>query len=187
MYKIFGIVIAIMLKLSVSLYTIPIISLRTGGHIGLAERPIINPNNLKIEGWFANNVFGNGIHILPSSEIREISRIGVAVNDQEAITLPDDLVRMQKVLKIDFQLIGKSVVTESKKHLGKVQDYATDLDSFYIQRLYVSPRFVKAITRDQLIVSREQILEITDKKIIVKDIEATKRAFFTAPVQVPEG
>lgn len=176
-----------MLKLSVSLTKIPIISLRSGGVIGLAEKPIINPDNLKIEGWYAQTVYASGTHVLPSSEIREIARQGIAVNDYEAITLPDDLVRMQKVLRTDFQLIGKTVVTESKKQLGKVQDYAADLDSFYIQRLYVSPRLVRAFTNNQLTVSREQILEITDKKIIIKDIEATERAFFTAPVQVPEG
>lgn len=176
-----------MLKLSQSLYKIPIISLRTGGQIGSALKPIFNPNNLKIVGWYAQTIYAGGTHVLPSDEIREIVQKGIAVNDYDAITDASELVRMQQVLKIDFQLIGKSVVTESKKRLGKVEDYAADLDSFYVQRLYVAPQLVKAFTRDQLIVSRGQILEITDKKIIVKDIEAAERAFFKAPVQVPEG
>ena len=175
-----------MLKLSVSLNKIPIFSLQTGGQVGLADKPIINPDNLKIEGWIVSTVFNDGMHILPISEIREVVPRGIAVNDQHAITPYQDLIRMQKLININYQLIGKSVVTESKKRLGRVQDYSADLDSFYIQRIYVSPSMFKALTRDQFVISRDQILEITDKKIIVKDQEVTQRSFFTAPVQVPE-
>jgi sporulation protein YlmC with PRC-barrel domain len=176
-----------MLKLSVNLYNIPIISLRTGAKVGLAERPIINPNNLKIEGWYAQTIYEKGIHVLPSAEIREIARIGIAVNDHEAITHPDELVRMKKVIELNFELQNKLVVTESKKRLGRVEDYASDLESFYIQRLYVRPTMLNTFRKDQITVSRQQIVEITDRKIIIKDIEATERAFLTAPVQVPEG
>lgn len=176
-----------MLKLASSLYDIPVFSLRTAGQIGLAQRPILNPSNLKIMGWYATTIYAKGIHILPSSEIREITKLGIAVNDYEAITDPKELVRMQQILDLNFELIGKAVVTKSRKHLGKVQDYASDLDSFFVQRLYVKPRALSAFTKDELIVDRQQIVEITNKKIIIKDIEATERVLFTGPVPVPEG
>lgn len=61
---------------------------------------------------------------------------------------------MQQILDLNFELIGKAVVTKSRKHLGKVQDYASDLDSFFVQRLYVKPRALSAFTKDELIVDQ---------------------------------
>jgi sporulation protein YlmC with PRC-barrel domain len=176
-----------MLKLSIDLFNRPIISLRTGGQIGVAIRPLINPNNLKIEGWFCTTVYEKGTHLLPTVEIREIAKQGIAVNDHESITHLDEFVRLKNIIAIDFQLIGKAVVAEPRKHLGKVDDYATDLDSFYIQRLYVAPQVTRLFTRDKITITRQQIVEITDKKIIVSDPTITVPAFFTAPAPATEG
>jgi|JI10StandDraft_1071094.scaffolds.fasta_scaffold12175_7 sporulation protein YlmC with PRC-barrel domain len=176
-----------MLKLASNLYDLPIVSLRTGARIGTAQKPILNPNNLKIEGWYALSIYEKGVKVLPSAEVREITRLGIAVNDHEAITDPSELIRMKNVLDINFELLGKSVVTQSRKHLGKVEDYASDLESFFVHRLYVKPRAISILTKDQLTVDRQQIVEITNKKIVIKDIEATEKVLFTAPLQVPEG
>ena len=172
-----------MLKLSSSLYNVPIFSLRTGGQIGVAIRPLINPNNLKIEGWYALSSYEQGTLFLPTSEIRELSRIGFAVNDQDAITEASEIVRIVPLFRLNFQLEGKNVVTESKQKLGKVENYSVDLDSFYIQKLYVTPPMLRAFTKQQLPVSRSQIVEVTDKKIVIASIEATERSYFTAPAQ----
>lgn len=57
-----------MLKLSAKLFNTAIFSLRTGGQVGVGVRPLINPNNLKVEGWFATSLLESGVMILPSSE-----------------------------------------------------------------------------------------------------------------------
>lgn len=175
-----------MLKLSVNLYNIPIFSLRTGQIVGCALRPLVNPNNLKIEAWFVESKFEDGQLLLPSIEIREISRQGIAVNDHDAMTHVEELVRLEPLAKFDFQLQGKPVVTESKKRLGKVDDYATDLESFYIQKLYVTQKGIRAFTHNQLSVSRNQIVEITAKKIIIKDVEETVPIYFKTGVAAAE-
>lgn len=152
-------------------------------------KPLIDPQNLKIEAWFAESKFENGLLLLPSREIREISRNGIAVNDREAITPAEDLVRMAPLIKLDFQLLGKKVYTEDKVLLGKVVDYATDLESYFIQRLFVSPTGLRQLSGKQLIISRVQIIEITDKRIVVKDTEVTVPApsfFRPRPAPAPE-
>ena len=63
-------------------------------------------------------------------------------------------------------MLRKKVYDENRQLLGKVTDYATDLESFYIQRLYVIPTLFKKLTGNQRIISRLQIIEITNKKII---------------------
>ena len=168
-----------MLQLSSTLYNVPIMSLRTGGPVGNAIAPIINPNNLKIEGWYAQDIYSKEQLILPEREIRDIIPKGFVVNDHDAMTHRSDLVRMEKILRIKFELITKNVVSENGKKLGKVQDFAYDSNSFYVQKLYVMPTLLKSIKGDQIIIGRTQIINITDKKIVVSDP--------TVPVSAPAG
>jgi len=170
-----------MQKLSNAFIGLPIISLRTGAAIGKTIQPLINPNNLKIEAWYSSSIYTKHSVLVPIQEIREISRLGVAVNDHESLTEPDDLIRLQPVIKLQFNPIGKLVVTEGRKKIGKVEDYSVDIDSMYIVSLYVSQRSIRAFNSPQLTVNRLQIVEITDKRIVIKDIENTQRLQATAP------
>jgi sporulation protein YlmC with PRC-barrel domain len=170
-----------MLRLSNNYTDRSILSLRTGGVIGVATTPIINPNNLKIEGWYAQNHFEKGVFILPAREIRDFIAKGLVVDDHDSLTHPDDMVRLKDTIDIQFELIGKTVMTESKKKLGKVADYAVDESSYYIQKMYVNPTILKGLTSDQLLIDRNQIIEITNKKIIVQD--PTVRERNTVPVR----
>jgi uncharacterized protein YrrD len=178
-----------MLKLADTLTNLPIFSLRTGHEVGIALRPLLNPKNLKVEAWFASSRFEGGLTLLPVSEVREFGTQGIAVNDREAITPAEDLVRLTPLIKLDFQLIGKKVFTENRELLGKVNDYATDVGSFFVQRLYVTPTLLKKLTGSQKTISRLQIVEITDKKIIVKDATVPSAGLFKPPrpAPAPEG
>lgn len=158
-----------MLRLSNNYTNRSILSLRTGGVIGVAIEPVINPNNLKIEGWYALNHFEKGDFILPAREIRDFITKGLVVDDHDSLTHPDDMIRMKETLDVHFDLIGKSVVSESKKRLGKIADYAVDESSYYIQKLYVNPSILRGLVNEQLLIDRSQIVEITNKKIIVQD------------------
>jgi sporulation protein YlmC with PRC-barrel domain len=158
-----------MLRLSNNYTDRSILSLRTGGVIGVATAPIINPNNLKIEGWYAQNHFEKGLYILPAREIRDFIAKGLVVNDHDSLTHPDDMVRLKETIDTQFDLIGKSVITEGKKKLGKVADYAVDESSYYIQKLYVNPTILKGLTSEQFLIDRSQIIEITNKNIVVMD------------------
>lgn len=146
-----------------------VLSLRTGGPLGEIVEPIINPNNLKIEGWFVNDRFNHRRSILLSSEVRDILSQGFVVNDHEALSDPDDLVRLKKVLDTKFELIGKHVVTTRKMRLGKVNDFALQKDQAFIQKLYVAPSILKSLKGGSNIVDRSQIVEITNRHIVVKE------------------
>ena len=173
-----------MLQLSSKLFNVPILSLRSQGPVGTALEPIINPNNLKIEGWFAVDRFSGQKLILPVGEVREFMRGGLAVNDHDAMTEPDEMVRLQKVIQINFSLIGKLVMTEKRKKIGKVTDFAFDPTSMYIQNLYVSQRGLKAFAGDDRVIGRGQIVQISDRAIVVRDTDIT--ATFNAKVPVTE-
>lgn len=163
-----------MLRLSKTFANREIFSLRTGGKIGHAIAPIIDPNTLKIEGWHALANHERGQFVLPPGEIRELITKGFVVDDHDALTPPEDLVRLKNILEINFELIGKSVETESKKKLGKVTDYAVDEQSYYVKKLYVTPTVLRSFKTEQYLIDRSEIVEINNRKIIVAD--ATSKA-----------
>ena len=146
----------------------PVMSLRTGSQIGLAETPIINPHNLKILGWWCNTP--DGRQVLLAEELRQSVPEGLAVNDEAALSDPADLVRHQEVLDINFELMDKPVRTK-RQRLGRVSDYSYN-DGMFVQKLYVARPLRKVFSaEDTLIIDREQIIEVTDKYILVRDTE----------------
>lgn len=175
-----------MLQLTKTLLNCPILSLRTGGVIGTTTQAIINPNNLKIEGFYCDDHFSKQRAVLLSQEIREVIPAGLVVNDTDALTDPSELVRLREVLELAFELIGKQVVTVSKERVGKVNDYAADSATLYVQKIYVSQNLLKNFSGGQLSVDRTNIVEITNKRIVIQDIlQPTKAARTTSPVTAP--
>lgn len=148
----------------------PVLSLRTGTQVGTALAPIINPNNLKIEGFWCKADRRRQL-ILVSQDIRDSLPQGFVVNDADALTEPGELVRLAPIIQINFQLLGKVVETTSGEKLGKVNDYATDIDSMFIKKLYVTQPIYKNFSGGNLGVDRTQIVEITDKKIVVNEAD----------------
>lgn len=158
-----------MMQLSKSITQKQVLSLRTGGVIATVVEPIINPNNLKIIGFTVLDKFDKQQLILLSQDIREVSNLGYIVNDHEVLCDSDELVRDSKIINLKFQLLGKQVVTSNRSRLGKVEDYAVDMESLYIIKLYVVKPLLKNISGGQLSVDRSQIIEITDKKIVIQE------------------
>lgn len=159
-----------MQKLSESLVGRPVMSLRTGQSVATTTAAIFNPNNLKLEGFYCQDKFTRKELILLYQDVRDVIPQGIVVNDHDVLAEPQELVRLKKVMDIGFELIGKQVVTLSKQRLGKVTDYATEVETMYVQKLYVSQGILKGLTRGNLALDRSQINEITDKKIIVNDL-----------------
>ncbi len=171
-----------MLQLSESLKNKAVLSLRTGGPIAQTIAPIINPHNLKIEGFFCQDRFSKDQLVLLTQDIREQTPHGYIVNDHDVLSDPRDLVRLQEILKLNFEVLEKAVFTASKKRLGKVNDYALDSETMYIQKLYVGQNLLKSFSGGQLSIDRSQIVEITLKKVVVNDPLQGKRSGVGAPV-----
>ena len=144
-------------------------SLRTGGQVATAHVPIINPNNLKIEGWYCQDRFSKDVLVLLSQDIRDVIPHGFVVNDHDNLVEPRELVRLKEVLDLEFELLGKAVTTVNKKHLGKVNDYAVEMETFYIQKMYLTQSIMRSLGGGNLSVDRTQIIEITPRKIVVQD------------------
>lgn len=176
----------IMLVLKDRLLKKAILSLRTGGQIAQTEEVIINPDNLKVEGFYCSDSFSNNAKILLNQDIRELIPKGIVVNDYEVLAEPEDLIRLEKILEIGFELIGKPVYTNKRKKIGKVSDYALDSTSLYVQKLYVAQSILRKLGGN-LSVDRGQVIEVTDKKIIISDPQKPVKASDRARQPVPVG
>jgi len=159
-----------MLQLSALILNRPIMSLRTGTRVAVATKPIINPNNLKIEGFYCTDSRSNHQLVLLCQDIRDNIAQGFVIDDHDVLAEPHELVRLEKVLKLQFELIGKPIQTVNKQRVGKVSDYAVDSSSMYIQKIYASQSLFKSFTGGSLSIDRSQINEITDKRIIINEL-----------------
>lgn len=159
-----------MLQLSASLLNKSVLSLRTGAVIATINGPIINPDNLKIEGFYCQDRFEKKQLVLLYQDIRDIIAQGYVVDDHDVLAEPGELVRLKKVMDLNFELIGKQVVTVDKEKVGKVSDYATEISTMYIQKIYVAQSIIKSLTGGSLSIDRTQVNEITPRRVIINEL-----------------
>lgn len=159
-----------MLQLSASIVKKSVLSLRTGSPVATIEAPIINPDNLKIEGFYCQDIYNKKQLVLLCQDIRDTLPDGYVVNDHDVLSEPEELVRLKDVLELNFELINKQVVTVNKEKVGKVSDYATDTGTMIIQKIYVAQSILKNFTGGSLSIDRSQIQEITPRRIIISEL-----------------
>lgn len=158
-----------MLILKQGVVGVPIMSLQTGEEIARTESPIIDPRQLVIMAFYCE---GPRLDFHPSvlhtDDIREISELGFIVNSADALMSPEDLVRLKEVIGLKFRLDDKPVVDEDGNKLGKVHDYGLDNRTFQIMQIRVVPPLWQALQTTELIIGRNQIIEVTDSEIVVR-------------------
>jgi uncharacterized protein YrrD len=159
-----------MLQLSAAIVNRPVMSLRTGSQVATAVTPIINPDNLKIEGFYCTDRFNNKELILVYQDIRDIIPQGIVIDDHDVLMEEDELVRLKKVLELQFELIGKPIETVDKQKVGKVGDFAVETTTMTIQKLYASQSILKSFTGGSLSIDRSQIVEITPKRVVINEL-----------------
>jgi uncharacterized protein YrrD len=158
-----------MLMLNSSFINTPVMSLQNGNKLGSTTDPIIDPRKLQIVAF---KVVGTRIFeesVLHSADIREVGPLGLIVNAADDIMpLDQDLVRLNEVINLHFDIIGKTVIDDNKRKLGKVSEFSVDTESFMIIKIHVSQSIMKNLSNTALIIDRSQVKEITDKSIIVR-------------------
>ena len=158
-----------MLILGSRLTNTPIMGLQTGTRLAVTKTPIIDPSNLKI---IAYEVDGPLLSERPSliriADVRELSDIGMIIDSNDEFIGVKDVIAIQKIYDLGFQLLGLNVIDENKHKLGKVSDYTVDSSDFVIQQLNVDRSIMRSLTETGLLVHRSQIIEINDTTITVR-------------------
>ncbi len=108
-------------------------------------------------------------HYLLPTDIRQITTQRLLIDHDDKLSLADELVRLTDTIKTPFLLINLIVETVSGKKLGKIVDYSFDDQFFVIKKLYVSVRIWDKVFTDQLIIDRNDIVDVIPKKVVVRD------------------
>ena len=162
-----------MLLTSSKILNTPILSLEVGGAIGQVSDIIIDPDTLKAIAFRLTGgiVPRTGANYLDTSSVREYSPYGIVIDSADEFISPDDVVKLSKVLQLNFSLIGLKVETKKHHKLGKVIDYTITSDNFSVQQIIIKRPTIKSFVDSELTIHRREIVEITDYKVIVKDEE----------------
>lgn len=160
-----------MLINSSKLVDYPVLSLHIGGELARVVEPIIDPDSLKVIGFIVQGklIRDDVGDVLPIESVREFSRLGLIIDSIDELVGRDDIVKIKKVLELNFSLVGHRVVTRKKVKLGKVIDYTLEIGGWSIQQLIVQRPIVKAFFDPQLVIPRAKIIEVDDEQVVVKD------------------
>lgn len=149
----------------------PILSLHVGGRIANVTDLVIDPNNLsliavRVDGPVVDEESGS---LLPINSIREFSRLGMVIDSVDDFVGDEEIIHLHNILKLRFNLSGLKVITKKKSKIGKVGDYILNTASWQVHQLIVKRPAMKAFFDPELIISRHQIVEVTDYEVIIKD------------------
>ncbi|MBR3115684.1 hypothetical protein IKF30_00425 [Candidatus Saccharibacteria bacterium] len=156
-----------------------ILSVQAGGPIGQISSAIVNPDNLQIIAFrLTGPLIDQRANILDVNSIREYSDYGMVIDDVDELVGPNDVVHIEQILELNFDLLSLKVETKKGTKLGQLIDFTVNSDDFQVQQIIVKRPLVKRLVDPELTISRKEIVEVTDYKIIIKDEEKTlkKRA-----------
>jgi len=158
-----------MLLVTSELFDMPVMSLQTGAEIAQTSSAIIDLATLHI---LAYELSGAQLDSHPSflriEDIRELSDIGFIVDSSDEIVTLDDIVVAKDIYTKHARLEGMHVVDDHGTKLGKVLQSIMSTHTFRIEQLQVSRPFFQSFTETELLIHREQIVDVTDNTIVVR-------------------
>lgn len=156
----------------------PILSVQASGKIAEVTGIIIDPDSLKaIAFYLGGGIIGKGrANILDIKSVREYSKYGMVIDSEEEIVEKSDVVKIEKIIDLRFDLLNLKVETKKGSKLGHVINYTLDSLDFVVQQLIVKRPLFKSFLDSELTIPRREIVEVTDYKIIVKDEEKVIKA-----------
>ena len=163
----------VMLVSASKLIGTPILSMQSAAPIGMITDLIVNPDNLKIIAFYISGPLVSSANILDAKSVREYSSYGCVVDSIDELVEKDDVVKISKIIDLNFDLNGLKVETRKGSKLGRVIDYTLTSEDFTVQQIIVKRPIVKSFLDPELTIPRKEISEVTDYKIIVKNEEKT--------------
>lgn len=95
----------------------PILSVQDSGKIGTIANTIIDPDSLKIIALRIHGATNSeGGNILDIQSVREYSNLGLVIDSTDELVKDDDIVKISKVLELNFNIIGLKVETKKAQN-----------------------------------------------------------------------
>ncbi|MCL2001940.1 hypothetical protein FWG76_00855 [Candidatus Saccharibacteria bacterium] len=173
-----------MLYYNSGLVGLPVREARSGDTVAIVEKLIVDPRSFTLAALQLKTLDKES-HYIVTDSIAEISlQHGLFFSDTDAISKISDLPRLAEVLDLGFELIKLPVRTSSDKKikshkLGTVEDFVVDDTSFAVFQIIVKRGLLSSFM-PELAINRQQVLEITNRGLIVDDAYAKSAVAATA-------
>jgi sporulation protein YlmC with PRC-barrel domain len=131
--------------------------------LGKVSQTLIDINNGVLIGLVIKKDFLSPAYFLDYNDIDDLYHSHVQVKKDSQVTTLKENKTAYTMHQHSRRLIGLLVVTKDGKKIGRLDDMAISLNMGLVIRFYV-----KSLFSDRII-DRENIVEITKKKIVVKD------------------
>lgn len=162
----------------------PVREARSGDTVAIVEKLIIDPRSFTLAALRLTTTEKEKSYMVTDS-IAEVSlKHGIFFTDTDAVSKLSELPRLQEVLNLGFELIKLPVRTGGAKKitpqkLGTVEDFVVDDTSFAVFQIVVKRGLFSGFM-PELAINRQQILELTNRELIVDDAYAKSDAIATA-------
>ncbi len=173
-----------MYVLASQLTNLPIISLQTGETVTHLKSLVIEMATLEIVAVVCGKMKEYPDPILMVRDVRQIASDCVIIDTEDDIGSASDVVRLKEPLSAAYAPIGATVISHMQRPIGKVEDFTINTESLRIQKFYVKRPIWRSWLGSSLIIAREQVVDVSAKKIIVR--EGTVDAQGVFPKHAPE-
>ena len=161
---------------------LPIVSLQTSEAVALNRAPIIDMETFGVVAFRCDSSSGHGTLVLMTRDIRQLAADCIIVDSEDELAKPEDIVRLQSTLKADYSPLDKTVVSDLGRKLGVVEDFAINSDNGTVQKLFVRASILRSLFGSNLTIDRSQIIDISPKKITVREATIKSPVLQAEPV-----
>lgn len=144
---------------------LPIRDRATKGLLGRVADIVVNPDDGKVLALFTNAARSL---IVPTVDVLRMTREEIFVEDHEALTPPEHIVRIQEVVQTRVAILKNRVFTLSRQFLGTVIEFEIETNGWVVAKIEVAKTILNIPTQKKLIDARE-IVRITKNEITVQD------------------
>ena len=150
-----------------------IMSLQVSDAVAVVTGVVIDPNDLRVIAFVVDGpeVGGEVGNILDTRSVREFSALGFIIDSTDELVEREDVVKINEIMALNFNLEGLRVETRKKSRLGRIIDYTVETGSMMVQQLIVKRPLRKSLMDPELTIGRSQIVEVNDYAVVVRDEE----------------
>lgn len=153
-----------MLKLLSTIIGRPVISQRDGRRVTTVVEAVGDSATAKVVAY----KIGAGPSLLSTTDVLAYLDDGLVVSDADALQPESELVRVKQLGDTRTKFLGSKVVTEQGKRLGTVNDILIETDGHFLIRLHVRPSWPARLFANERIVSRERIVRLSAREVVVR-------------------
>ena len=150
---------------------LPIGSLTESKVIGKVAKVIFDPQETKVIGFICSHFVFSFPKAISFSDVVDLDSKAVVVGSKDDLVELKELIRLEKLYRYKYDLIGSPVMLKSGKKLGRVSGAVIDSETGGLVRIFTrsiinhqafDAKDIEKITLDKVVVKKE-VLELDQK------------------------